>query len=96
MGRKWWQMEEELHKGPTVPAMASPASVGTSQADFDALLLEAVIKSQYRVVRLAIESGMSALRFPVPTPSNAACQHLILVSRLRTTHSYSDCELMSL
>ena len=42
---------------PLTPDSSSASTIAPAQADFDALLLEAVIKSQYRVVEAAINAG---------------------------------------
>ena len=40
---------------------STPAAVSAKQADFDALLLEAVIKKNYEVVRAAVSFGAFAV-----------------------------------
>lgn len=55
-------------KRPTEPASDD---FGYSQADFDALLLEAVKKKQYAVVELALEQSASRFtQFPPYRPSD--------------------------
>ena len=47
---------------PTAPPDQAEEKVGFQQADFDALLLEAVIKGQHSVVRAVVAAGMRFFR----------------------------------
>jgi len=52
---------DEAAIGSGGASAASEGDVSCAQADFDALLLEAVIKKQYQVVRAAVGAGSCSL-----------------------------------